>query len=360
MVVVLFLAIGLRIQQYGVTEQRYIVVLFGIWLVLMALYYLFSKKKNLKVMMWTMFVAIFLTIFGGPLSAIGVSVNSQMWRLEEMLTENGILVDGKVQKLDKEALDAIQDVKGQSIVDEVRYLIEIKGPMVFQPLFNESLKKVGYDFTAENGPYYSEYTAISDILNLMGLGGRKFCEGKGCGFGGAKERDLSGGLEMSYSAVRDEHGICITNCILDVKGYDYFLLDGYWSTEDGSKYAQREFNESLKDADYLISGLGEFIYVHSKNERPDGNWFTPEPVKIDWKGLLNNLAVKDEDLMYVLGESGATSAYSTFPVEEMRIQFENDSIVGYMQIKHINVVLSDDGKVDKIRDAKFDLYWSEK
>ncbi|MDR0607841.1 MAG: DUF4153 domain-containing protein [Candidatus Peribacteria bacterium] len=46
----LFYAIGLRIQQYDVTIDRYFVVGFGIWLLLLSLYFFFAQQKRLVVL----------------------------------------------------------------------------------------------------------------------------------------------------------------------------------------------------------------------------------------------------------------------------------------------------------------------
>jgi hypothetical protein len=43
----LFYAIYLRIQQYDITVDRYFVVAFGVLLLVLSLYFICSKKKNL-------------------------------------------------------------------------------------------------------------------------------------------------------------------------------------------------------------------------------------------------------------------------------------------------------------------------
>jgi hypothetical protein len=53
----LFYAIYLRIAQYDITVNRYLVVMFGIWLLLTSLYFVFSKKKSLPI------IPALLTIF---------------------------------------------------------------------------------------------------------------------------------------------------------------------------------------------------------------------------------------------------------------------------------------------------------
>ena len=95
LVVVLFLAVSMRINDYGFTEPRYFVAMFGIWMLVMAVYYLISKVKSLKCIFMSAFVLILISTFG-PQSAFNVSVQSQINRLENILAVEGILVDGKI------------------------------------------------------------------------------------------------------------------------------------------------------------------------------------------------------------------------------------------------------------------------
>jgi hypothetical protein len=53
----LFYAIYLRINQYDITINRYFIVVFGLWLLIISLYYIFSKKKHLA------FIPAVLTLF---------------------------------------------------------------------------------------------------------------------------------------------------------------------------------------------------------------------------------------------------------------------------------------------------------
>jgi hypothetical protein len=53
----LFYAIYLRIAQYDITMNRYFVVVFGIWLSVISIYFIISKSKKLS------FIPLILTIF---------------------------------------------------------------------------------------------------------------------------------------------------------------------------------------------------------------------------------------------------------------------------------------------------------
>jgi len=92
--IMLFLAIGLRTSEYGITANRYITWLMGIWLVLICCYFVF-RGKDLRAVPISLFLFTLLSSFG-PWGMFSVSEKSQINRLEEILTKNGILVNGKI------------------------------------------------------------------------------------------------------------------------------------------------------------------------------------------------------------------------------------------------------------------------
>ena len=91
-------AIYLRINQYDLTMNRYFVVIFGIWLTLISLYYILSTKKSLS-MIPASLVASILVISIGPWSVYSLPVARQEARLMSNLEEAQILQDGKIVPL---------------------------------------------------------------------------------------------------------------------------------------------------------------------------------------------------------------------------------------------------------------------
>ena len=75
MVLLLFVAIGRRIGDYGVTEARYVVAISGAWLLLISVYFILSKRDNIKFIPISLAVFSLLTVLG-PLSAFKVSERS--------------------------------------------------------------------------------------------------------------------------------------------------------------------------------------------------------------------------------------------------------------------------------------------
>lgn len=92
-VVMQLISVGIRLNAYGVTESRYYVALFGAFSLVAALMLSFSPvSKNGRV---ALLAAVFaLVSIVPPVDAFTVSRNSQIERLEAILTADGMLADG--------------------------------------------------------------------------------------------------------------------------------------------------------------------------------------------------------------------------------------------------------------------------
>lgn len=87
MVALLFVAIGRRIADYGVTEERYFVAHAGVWLLALCGYFLWSKTDNIKFIPISLGLFILVAVVG-PLSAFRVSQRSQIGQLRDLLEKN--------------------------------------------------------------------------------------------------------------------------------------------------------------------------------------------------------------------------------------------------------------------------------
>jgi len=115
-ILLLFIAIYVRISDYGITEPRYIVAFLGAWLLFISLYIIISKTDNIKVIPLTLSAIVLITLFG-PFNMFKVSLNNQFNILKTALVENGMLVDGKLSK----ATDLNSAVQNE-MVSKIKYL----------------------------------------------------------------------------------------------------------------------------------------------------------------------------------------------------------------------------------------------
>lgn len=134
MVVVLELAIWRRVSEYGITENRYIGFILGVWLAVMALYFLFSAARSVRAIPVSLGALALLASFG-PWSMFSVSERSQVNRLEQFLVANQLLVDGTVQRGDAQV--SMEDASEISSI--MRYLHSTHGYGEIQHWFSEPL-----------------------------------------------------------------------------------------------------------------------------------------------------------------------------------------------------------------------------
>ena len=93
--ILLIVALIERISAYGVTEPRYLLAVLAIWLLVVAGMFLARRVDRIAVVPMVLAGLLLATSFG-PWGASGVSVRSQVARLEAILTSADILVDGRV------------------------------------------------------------------------------------------------------------------------------------------------------------------------------------------------------------------------------------------------------------------------
>jgi hypothetical protein len=167
LVVVFLLAVARRTSEYGITEGRYIAVATGIWLGAMVVYFLASKRKNIKIIPVSL-GAVALMICWGPWGAFSVAESSQVNRLEELLKASSILVDGKVRPAEKRP--PYGQVKEISSI--LSYLYSVHGYERIQPWFTVSLK-------ADSAGAGQARKDPLDVAKLLGVQYVRVWEGKG-------------------------------------------------------------------------------------------------------------------------------------------------------------------------------------
>jgi len=119
LIILLIFAIYKRISQYGITENRYFVLLIAAWLVVIASYFLLSKIKNIKLIPISLCVITLLSSFG-PWGAFSISETSQLNCLKKILIVEKILINNKIRKANPE----LKGEKAEKITEIVNYLDE--------------------------------------------------------------------------------------------------------------------------------------------------------------------------------------------------------------------------------------------
>jgi hypothetical protein len=164
-IAMLLMAIWKRIEQYGVTERRYLLVILSLWLAGIAVFFIVRRRGSIKVIPATLGLLAFLTI-GGPWGAYAVSERSQVARLEGVLDRNGMLSDGRVQPPAEEV--SYEDRREVSAV--IRYLTETHGVDAIEPWFENGLASIDTISSETDGSRGGDADARAGVIvSAMGL-----------------------------------------------------------------------------------------------------------------------------------------------------------------------------------------------
>jgi hypothetical protein len=160
LLILLAVAIYVRIDNYGITENRYFLIALAVWLFITIIYFLFSKNKRIQWIPVSLSVVALLSVFG-PWGAFAISEKSQVGRLEKLLLENNIIINGKIVPVK----DTISFKAEAEIASIIRYLDQSHGYKKIQPWFEKDLEKLFAEKDSLDGYVYKPEI----VLNEMGL-----------------------------------------------------------------------------------------------------------------------------------------------------------------------------------------------
>jgi hypothetical protein len=164
-IIMLFLAVGKRIDQYGITERRYFLLVLTIWIAATAVYYSIVRSRNIKLIPGTLCVIAFAT-FLGPWSAYSVSLASQIGRLEGLLTGNGLLEEGVARP----AASPVSAEDRREISAILLYLLKTHGTTGIEAWFSDPplarIDSLGMEPTSDHQEAEQRARVISASLGI--------------------------------------------------------------------------------------------------------------------------------------------------------------------------------------------------
>jgi len=199
LIILLFLSIKRRIDDYGITENRYFVLVLALWLLFIAVYFLSSKVKNIKLIPVSLCLLAFFTSFG-PWGAFHVSLKSQENHFAEILEKNNMLTNGKVTR----AATKISFDEHKEISSVIEYVTEVHGYESLQPYFIQNLDSLMQKDSAMSREY--SYVQVNKILELMNVS-----------YVGSYQTEDEESKVINYTSE--------ANPVLNISGYDYFISD---------------------------------------------------------------------------------------------------------------------------------------
>lgn len=166
-VIMQLISVGIRLNSYGVTESRYYVAIFGVFSIIAGVLLSFnSVSKNGRIALLAAAFAIISII--PPVDAFTVSRHSQINRIESILKDEGMLMDGKIIK--KEDASEYTKIETTSIL----YYLERSSSLKYIDWLPEDFK-IYHDMKPTFGfePTYPAYTGGDQRYIYVSLDGQQ-------------------------------------------------------------------------------------------------------------------------------------------------------------------------------------------
>ncbi len=248
LIVLLFLAVGTRIFKYGITEYRYFLIMLSCWLCFITVYFLTSKKQNIKLIPVSLCVLSLLAVYG-PQSAFSVSMYSQRRVLVGIFKKYNAFENGKLQSLKGKN---VVKKDGKKAVATLDYLVHEHDLISLQPYFARDLNVV--DDSIKNAksnsgerPLDLRFRKIDWVKDNLGLDKYSWNRYR------RNDDDTTEDQTKPYFIdVKDP-------LITEIRGYDY-SIDLHFSRNNEPvhnkelKYVQRYSDESKGTYTILIDG----------------------------------------------------------------------------------------------------------
>ncbi|ERL05025.1 MULTISPECIES: DUF4153 domain-containing protein [unclassified Leptotrichia] len=239
-------AVFQRTYQYGITENRYYVLISIFWLLFCMILYI--RKMNITGIFISLIACLVISVYT-PLSAKNVSNFSQSQRLKRMLVKYGALKDEKISKITQK----LNNSEGSQIYTTLQYISD-----------NSTIAKL--NFKNEKGEVYSTLGDLEKGLDVKESWKDYYYRSDD--EGNYEERKV-----VTYKVKNSENAEIIS----DIAGYDNFISYKNVYNEDSTN----QENESEK---YKIILKNKTITINSKDEA--------ELAKINYEDVVKQIASK--------------------------------------------------------------------
>ncbi|MES2278080.1 MAG: DUF4153 domain-containing protein [Bacteroidota bacterium] len=323
LLVLLFLAIGTRVFRYGITEDRYFLVVLAIWLLFITAYFLIAKKQNIKLIPISLCIITLLAVYG-PQSAFTVSMYSQQHILVNCFKRMNAFKDDKLQPVDsmkvnhKEANKAVatlnylithHDMASITPYMPVGFSIDSKATNIKNPRFGKVMMYTRYDYRWDKLQRFKAYLHLSR-------------------FSGYEYGDIDEPVMISsyqFTPADDE--------LLNVKGYDYVMM--------GNQF----------ENDTLETRVGD-MHISQRGKNNDSRTLSlnKEVMVFDIKAKVNEL-LKDEKTLAIHKDTANNTGFDkryTMPQAVLNITQKSTHFEVMLNISSITFEVDKATKVDHI------------
>ncbi|BBM58063.1 hypothetical protein JMUB4039_2050 [Leptotrichia trevisanii] len=239
-------AVFQRTYQYGITENRYYVLISIFWLFFCMILYI--RRMNVTGVFISLIVCFIISVYT-PLSAKNVSNFSQSQRLKRMLVKYGALKDGKISKITQK----LTDEEGSQIHTTIQYISD-----------NSTIAKL--NFKNEKGEVYATLGDLEKGLDVKE-------SWKDYSYRSYDGENYEERKVVTYKVKNIEN----TEVISDIGGYDNFI--SYKNV-----YNEDSINQENESEKYKIILKNKIITINSK----DGT----ELAKINYEDAVKQIVSK--------------------------------------------------------------------
>lgn len=305
-------AVFQRTYQYGITENRYYVLISIFWLLFCMILYI--RNMNVTGVFISLIICFIISVYT-PLSAKNVSNFSQSQRLKRILVKYGALKDGKISKITQK----LTNRQGSQIHTTIQYISD-----------NSTIAKL--NFKNEKGEIYSTLGDLEKGLDVKE-------SWKDYSIYDSEDDDREKDDEhkiVTYKIKNSEN----TEIISDITGYDNFV--SYRKVDNIDPVDQE--NESEK---YKITIKNKIITINSK----DGT----ELAKINYEEAIQQIVSK----LKTLKLQDTTDAGYEVSQKDLEYIGKAGKINYKISLRSINEETVD-GKPKDLYYDEFDFMFSEK
>jgi len=158
----LFYIVYLNVREVGFTDELYYSIVVCFWLVLTSIYFILSKKDNIKWIPITLIIVGIISIYG-PLSLFNTVVNSQYKIATNGLEKAGYLKDGKLTAVNKYDIDR-KTFDAISVIEDYEALDKISKLYVDNEIENLSLSHFSYRNDIQIDDWFNVYNDQNNVI----------------------------------------------------------------------------------------------------------------------------------------------------------------------------------------------------
>ena len=217
LVILLFVAIGTRIGEYGITENRYFIIVLALWLAGISTYFLFTKVANIKYIPLSLCLIALLCSFG-PWGAFTLLPKKADACVRKSFNRES-LVNGKIDAKHKTVPDTI----AEQITSIVRYFDNMHGFNQFKPWFTKDIDSLIADTL--------RYQRVDNVMKLLNVPVTY-------NYYSNREDDTEGYKRFNYYTSQEE--------VKEISGYDYEF--NFYAYSYTNYYYEKAINITRNDS----------------------------------------------------------------------------------------------------------------